>query len=287
MDESAGPALRVAGLWVYPVKSLGGVALREARVGPLGIDGDRRWMLVDAAGRALTQREHAEMARFAVALGDGGHPVVTAPDGAALALTPLPAGGPRRRAEVFGDVVDALAAPPAVDAWFAERLGAACHLVALPADADRRVDPHYAAPHDRTAFTDGYPVLVANHASLDELNARLVARGEAPVGMERFRPSVLLDGAPAWAEDGWSAVHAGEVALALVKPCARCVVTTVDPVRGVRTGPEPLRTLAEYRRVGAKVLFAQNAVVRAGGLLRVGDAARAEPHGVRHPAALA
>jgi uncharacterized protein YcbX len=264
-------ALRVAGLWVYPVKSLGGVAVGAARVGPLGLDGDRRWLLVDGAGRALTQREHAGLARFAVAQGGGGGVTVTAPDGAALALEPPGAGAPRRRAEVFGDVVHALAAPPAADAWFAERLGAPCHLVALPDDADRRVDPRYAGPDDRTAFTDGYPVLVATQGSLDELNGRLGARGAAPVDVRRFRPNVLVAGAAPWAEDGWAAVRAGGATLALVKPCARCVVTTVDPDRGVRDGPEPLRTLTEYRRVGPKVLFAQNAVVRGAGLVRVGD----------------
>ena len=274
---------RVAGLWVYPVKSLGGIPLAAARVGPLGLAGDRRWMLVDPAGDALTQREHAALARFAVALAGEAAPdqdhddppapaiVVTAPDGERLALTPPAADAPRRAVRLFGDHVDALAAPPAADAWFGRHLGAPCHLVALPPDADRRVDPRYAAPDDRTAFTDGYPVLVANQASLDELNGRLAPRGAGPFGIERFRPNLLVAGAAPWAEDGWTAVAAGDVRLALVKPCGRCVVTTVDPARGVFAGPEPLRTLAEYRRAAGKVLFAQNAVVRAGGVVRVGD----------------
>jgi len=115
--------------------------------------------------------------------------------------------------------------------------------------------------------------------SLADLNARLAARGAAPVGMERFRPNVVVAGAPPYAEDGWRALEANGVALALVKPCARCVITTVDPARGAAAGPEPLRTLAEYRRQGAKVLFAQNAVVRAGGTLREGDPVRATASG--------
>lgn len=277
---SAAP--RVAGLWTYPVKSLGGVPLAAARVGSLGIARDRRWMLVDPAGAALTQREHARMARLGVSLGgdadDEAAPVtVAAPGGASFTVGPPPTGAPRRRVRVFDDVLDAATYPPSVDAWFAVQLGAPCHLVYLPADVGRPVDPRYAGPDDRTAFTDGYPVLVASQSSLDDLNARLAARGAAPIGVERFRPSVLVAGAAPYAEDGWGVVHAGSVALRLVKPCARCVVTTIDPVRGVAAGPEPLRTLAEYRRAGNKVLFAQNAVVRASGTLRVGDPVAVSP----------
>jgi hypothetical protein len=272
------PRPRVAALWVYPVKSLGGVRVAAAAVGPLGLDGDRRWMLVDAAGRAVTQRELPGMARLAVAPAPGGV-AVTAPGGDRLCLTPAAPGAPRRPVRLFDDVVEAAACDPAADRWFAARLGAAVRAVYLPDDVVRPVDPRYAGPGDRAAFSDGYPVLVAGEASLADLNARLAARGAAPVGMERFRPNVVVAGAPPYAEDGWRALEANGVALALVKPCARCVITTVDPARGAAAGPEPLRTLAEYRRQGAKVLFAQNAVVRAGGTLREGDPVRATASG--------
>ncbi len=267
----AAPGPHVAGLWVYPVKSLGGVAVAEAPVGPLGLDRDRRWMLVDGDGWALTQRERPAMARLAVALGPGDGVTVTAPDGAALVVTPAPPDAPRRPVRLFDDVLDAAGCGLAADAWFSERLGVAARLVYLPDDVVRPVDPRYAGPGDRAALSDGYPVLVAGQASLDDLNARLRARGEAAVGVERFRPNVLVAGAAPYAEDAWRALEAGGVRLALVKPCARCVVTTVDPARGVVAGKEPLRTLAEYRRAGAKVLFAQNAVVRRAGVVRVGD----------------
>lgn len=281
-------APHVAGLWVYPVKSLGGVRVAAAHVGPLGLAGDRRWMLVDAEGWAVTQRERPAMAQLRVTL-DGagagmgaaeadadapGGVTVIAPDGAALRLTPPAREAPRRRVRLFDDVLDAAEGAAEADAWFAARLGALVRLVYLPDDVVRPVDPRYAAPGDRAAFSDGYPVLVATQASLDDLNQRLAARREPPVGVERFRPNVLVAGTPPHAEDEWRAVHAGTVALALVKPCARCVITTVDPVHGRAAGPEPLRTLAEYRRAGNKVLFAQNAVVRRAGTLRVGDPVR-------------
>jgi uncharacterized protein YcbX len=276
----AGP--HVARLWIYPIKSLGAVRLDAARVGPLGLDHDRRWMLVDADDRAVTQREHPALARFAVALdgapdgaSDGasdGAVTVTAPAGPPLRVAPAAPDAARRRVRLFDDVIEAAACGPAADAWFSTHLGAAVRLVYLPDDVVRPVDPRYADPGDRAAFADGYPVLVAAQASLDALNARLAARGAPPVGIERFRPNVLVAGTSAFAEDGWTTVAAGEVALALVKPCARCVITTVDPARGAAAGPEPLRTLAAFRRAGNKVLFAQNAVVRAAGTLRVGDA---------------
>jgi len=276
--------VRVAGLWVYPVKSLGAVAVRGARVGDLGLEGDRRWMLVDAAGRFLTQREHAVLALGRVALGEGGALALAAPGLSPLRVAVPAAGAPRVRVTVFDDVVDAALAAPEAHAWATAWLGAPTRLVHMPDDVHRPVDPRYAAPGDRTAFTDGYPVLVASQASLDDLNARLAAAGAAAVGIERFRPSVLLaadDGealAP-YAEDDWRTLRLGDgadpVELAVVKPCARCVVTTIDQQSAVR-GTEPLRTLAGYRRRGNKVLFAQNAVVRAGGILCVGDPAAAD-----------
>lgn len=276
-------APHVAGLWVYPVKSLGGVPVAAAAVGPLGLDRDRRWMLVDADDRALTQRQCPAMVRLAVSLdpidpaGDAAAAgvTVTAPDGDAIRLAPAAPDAPRRPVRLFDDVVAVAACPPEADRWFSARLGRPVRLVHAPDDVDRPVDPRYAAPGDRTALADGYPVLVATQGSLDALNARLTDGGASPVGIERFRPNVLVAGVAAFAEDGWRTLDVGDVALALVKPCARCVVTTVDPARGQGAGPEPLRTLAAFRRVGSKVLFAQNAVVRAAGTLRVGEPVRA------------
>jgi len=276
--------VRVAGLWIYPVKSLGGVAVRAARVGDLGLEGDRRWMLVDAAGRFLTQREHARLALGRVTPGAGGGLTLAAPGLPPLRVAVPPGGAPRVRVTVFDDVVDVAPAAPEAHAWATAWLGAPTRLVYMPDDVRRPVDPRYAAPGDRIAFTDGYPVLVASQASLDDLNARLAGAGAAPVGIERFRPSVLVaaDEAEAlapYAEDGWRALRLGggaeAVELAVVKPCARCVVTTIDQASAAR-GTEPLRTLATYRRHGNKVRFAQNAVVRAAGTLRVGDPAAAD-----------
>ena len=236
-------------------------------------------------GRCCTQREHAGLALGRVRIdapgatrltlvAPGQPPLwVTAPHGDA------PRGdAPRVRVTVFDDTVDAALAAPAAHAWATAWLGAPTRLVYLPDDARRPVDPRYAAPGDRTAFSDGYPVLVASQASLDDLNRRLATAGAAPVDVARFRPNVLVAPNPGetlapFAEDAWQALRLGaRVALALVKPCARCVVTTINQATATR-GVEPLRTLAGYRRRAGKVLFAQNAVVRATGVVRVGEPA--------------
>ncbi len=279
----SGP-LRVASLHVHPVKSLRGVAVDAADVGDLGLALDRRWMLVDDAGVFLTQREDARMALLHTSLvappgADASGPVtlahgvrVHAPSGATIDLAPPAPDARRRRVRIWAHEVEACDGGADLDAWFSDALGRPCHLMWMPDDARRPIDHDAATSDDRAAFSDAFPVLVASQASLDDLNARLAARGQPPVTMERFRPNVVVAGdAAPYAEDDWGRVRVGDLALDLVKPCARCVVTTIDPDTA-RGGAEPLRTLNEYRKVGGKVMFAQNALVRAGGPVRVGDA---------------
>ena len=275
--------MRVLSLHVHPVKSLRGVPVAAADVGDLGLALDRRWMLVDDAGVFLTQREDAGMTLLRTSLVpppgvDADAPVslahtvrVHAPGGATVDLAPPPPDARRRKVRIWAHEVEACDSAPELDAWFADALGRPCHLVWMPDATRRPIDHHSAGPDDRAAFSDAFPVLVASQASLDDLNTRLVAQGEAPVPMERFRPNVVVEGAAGpYAEDGWGRTRVGDVVLDLVKPCARCVMTTVDP-ETARGGSEPLRTLSGYRKVGSKVLFAQNALVRAGGRVYVGD----------------
>jgi hypothetical protein len=141
----------------------------------------------------------------------------------------------------------------------------------------RPVEPAYAGPDDRAAFSDAYPILLLSRESLDDLNARLAERGVGRATVRRFRPNVLVERTSgAYAEDGWGAIAVGEAAMRVVKPCARCVLTTVDPETAEPSARgEPLRTLATYRTRGGKVLFAQNALVERGGAIRVGDEVRA------------
>jgi uncharacterized protein len=271
---TAGP--RVAALYVHPVKSLGGVSVPSFEVGAFGPVGDRRWMLVDDDGVFMTQRTDARLALLRPAL-DGEFPgafALHAPGLDPVRIAAPPADAPRRRVQVWNDVVEGAAYPDEVDEWLTEALRRVCHLVHMPDDVWRQVDPTYAGPRDRTSFTDAFPLLVLSRESVADLNERLAAKGVAPVDERRFRPNVVVEGTGRpFAEDDWGDVRLGSAALRVVKPCARCVVTTIDP-DSAEPSPrgEPLRTMAEYRTRDGKTNFAQNALVRAAGRVAVGDA---------------
>lgn len=257
-------------LFIYPVKGLRGIAVTEAVVEPWGLQGDRRWMVVDGAGRYLTQRDLPGMARIA-AVPDGGGITLSA-DGMAPLHVPLP------RAPVtvvvWRDQVQAREAGPDAAAWLSRALGQPCRLVHMgdPATA-RPVDPGYARPGDRVSFADGFPVLAVNAASLDDLNARLAQ----PVPMDRFRTNLVVSGTSAWAEDSWTTLHVGPVRFRGPKTCARCVVVTTDQATGARPRDrEPLRTLTAFRRGGdGRVIFGMNLIPDGTGRISIGMEVRA------------
>jgi uncharacterized protein YcbX len=136
----------------------------------------------------------------------------------------------------------------------------------MSGDTVRPADPEYAPAGTRVSFADGFPFLLISEESLADLNRRLAD----PLPMNRFRPNLVVAGAEPYAEDGWDRIEIGGVRLRMVKPCARCVVTTTDQTTAQR-GKEPLRTLATYRKVEGEVMFGQNVVPEGRGHLRVGD----------------
>lgn len=258
-------------LYVYPIKSAGGVALEEARLDARGIAHDRRWMLVDASGRFMSQRKHPRMALVSTRL-SAEHLTVGAPGMPELRLPLRPEDrGERLVVGVWSDAVRAEPVGKEADEWFSGFLGVRCRLVRMPDDAVRPVDPRYAGPDDRVGFADGFPFLLVSEASLEDLGARL----GRPVPVDRFRPNLVVSGAGAFAEDGWRRVRVGAdgVAFRVAKPCSRCSIVMTDQATG-RRDPDVLRTLAGYRMAGGKVLFGQNLVHDGGtnGTLRVGDA---------------
>jgi uncharacterized protein YcbX len=254
-------------LWIYPVKALRGYAQPRADVAIWGLDGDRRWMVVAPDGGFLTQRERPAMARITaisdaqgLRLGMDGMPEIR------IALPPPTA--ERREVRIWRDHVPALDAGPAAAHWLSSALGLACGLVHLDNPRARAIDPAFARPGDRTAFGDGFPVLLANAASLDALNEAL----PQPIDMNRFRPNLVITGAAPWAEDRWRRIRIGEVAFRVAKPCARCAVTTVDQVTGERADKtEPLRTLGRIRRAAGGVMFGQNLIPDGPGRIDIGD----------------
>ena len=274
IDNRAKPDLetprREAGMYlsqlhVYPIKSAGGIALEASEADGRGLRHDRRWMLVDEAGAFMSQRRHPRMALIGVRV-EPDHLVVSAPDMPSLEVPLRPPDRKLRLARVWRDLVEVSTIGEDADRWFTEFLGVRCRLVYLPDESVRPVDPAYGREGDRVGLADGFPFLLVSEASLADLNARL----EPPVSMDRFRPNLVVGGCEPFAEDGWRLVRIGRITLRVVKPCARCAITTVDQ-RTAATGKEPLRTLARFRRVGNKVLFGQNLIHDATGALHTGD----------------
>jgi uncharacterized protein YcbX len=260
---------RVSRLFVYPIKSCRGIEVDTARLTPRGLDGDRRYMLVDAEGRFLTQRQHGRMALLVPAF-QGDELIVTAPGREALHLPRAldPARHESCRVQVWQDTVEATLADADINVWFSEFMGFACGLVYLAEEQHRAVPNPAANFDDEVGFADGAPLLLISEPSLDELNRQL----SRPVGIERFRPNLVVTADRPHAEDGWATLAIGAVRLEVAWPCSRCVLTTVDPATGERDPEgEPMVTLLRYRRRDRKVYFGQNLIPRALGRIAVGD----------------
>ncbi len=258
---------RLEAICVYPVKSLGGITLSEARLERQGLQYDRRWMLVDAQGQFVSQREEPTLACLGTALQaeqliifDKQRPTHQI----SLPLTPHEEAMRSLIVQVWGDRCRALAYPPEVNAWFSEYLKAEVQLVFMPHSTLRQVDRHYAPPKTPVSFADGFPYLLIGQASLDDLNQRL----KQPVPMSRFRPNFVFSGGQPYEEDNWEQFCIGEARFLAVKPCARCAIVTTDQDTGERSA-EPLKTLATYRRQGHRILFGKNALWTGEGSNRV------------------
>ena len=256
--------MRLSAIYRYPLKSARGEALRSARLDAFGIAGDRRWMLVDANGEFVSQRQLAVLALLGARTDGAGLQLAFA--GERREFAPPAAQAPRVTVDIWGDRVPALTAGAAANAWISRCTGRQLRLVYLPEDAQRHADPDYAPAGQRVAFSDGFPLLVVTQASLDDLNTRL----ERPVPMDRFRPNLVIDGATPFAEDGWRRLRIGDTVIELVKPCSRCVIPSIDQATGGRDAAIN-RVLAGYRRRGGVVYFGMNALGPAGARLAVAD----------------
>lgn len=263
--------MRLASLHTYPVKGCRRIDHDGAVVEPWGVAGDRRWLIVDADGKSVTQREDAGLVRIYPSMVDG----VLRLSAAGMPDLDVPRPEPDSiQVAVHHHPVLATPAGPAADDWLTGLLDRKVRLVWLDDPTRRPVLPPGAEPGDRVGFADAYPLLLTNTASLDALNGWILAAGsaEAPLPMTRFRPNVVVSGAEAWAEDGWLGrrLRIGTMTFRAVKPCSRCVVTTTDQDTGER-GREPLRTLARHRKVNQKLLFGTNLIPDGVGYITVGD----------------
>jgi uncharacterized protein YcbX len=264
--------VRVASLFTYPVKSCAALPHQAVAFDKLGPAWDRRWMVVDTEGTFLTQRLFPQLAVVQPHLGSDDL-ALTTPSGRSVRVPLRREPGAPLRVRVWGDECDAWDEGDDAARLLEGHLGGAVRLVRMADDFFRPVDPDYAPRPTPTSFTDACPLLVMSEASVDELNRRIEERGASPVPMSRFRPNVVVSGAPAFAEDEWKTIRIGETTLDVVKPCGRCATTHVDQARGeVADAREPLATLATFRAKGGNVLFGVYAVHRGPGRLTVGDA---------------
>ncbi|MGW8686141.1 MOSC domain-containing protein [Streptomyces sp. NPDC055817] len=268
------PNASLRSIHIHPLKSVRGHAPREAAVEPWGLAGDRRWVLIDASGKVVTQRQHPRLALASAETPDGDGLRMSAPGRTPLTVpVPRPAG--TTTVNIFGDKVESVLADDAAHAWWSAYLEADVRLLHLDDPATRRpIDPEYAKPGETVSFADGYPLLLTTLSSLDALNS-LIAQGdhadEGPLPMDRFRPNVVVDGTAPWAEDDWSRIAIGAVTFRITKKSGRCVVTTTNQSTSER-GKEPLRTLARHRRFGDQLCFGTNLVPETTGTVRIGDA---------------
>lgn len=260
--------LRLSALYRYPLKSAKGEALQAIGLDKLGLDGDRRWMLVDeASGRFLTQRAVAQMSQLSALWNAEGGLALSAPG-----FAPIDIALPDSDAQLRGVTIwrDTLRVPDAGDeagAWVSQFIGKPTRLVQVPLDRARMTETGYGKDDDQVAFADGYPLLLIGQASLEDLSQR-VGR---PLEMLRFRPNLVIEGSAAFAEDGWKRIRIGEIEFRVVKSCSRCILTTIDPQTGERSDDrEPLATLQKYRSQADGAMFGQNLVNDGNGRLEVG-----------------
>lgn len=242
----------VTEIWIYPVKSLGGIRLTSSKVLPKGLEHDRRWMLIDEENRCMTQRVYPQMALFKLSYDQGNFMIRHQEESMNL---PFKSGDNSIDAIVWDDPVGVYEVSKQHSSWLSKLLGMNCRLVSFPENNPRPVNPVYAINNDHVSLADGYPLLIIGQSSLDDLNRRM----KEPLTMNRFRPNIVFMGGEPYEEDGWNNFRIGQNRFAGIKPCSRCVLTTVDQDTGIK-GSEPLVTLATYRNHDNKIYFGQNLI---------------------------
>ena len=262
--------MHLSALYRYPLKSAIAEPLSRSAVGLLGLHGDRRWMLVDeATGRFLTQRAVAKMSQLGARYICTGGLVLSAEGMPELAVALPEADQDLRGVTIWKDSLRVPDAGDEAAAWLSEFLDKPTRLVHVPEARARTLEAGYGEPEDRVAFADGFPLLLIGQASLGDLSSRIGRTME----MLRFRPNLVIDGSTAFAEDGWKRIRIGQTDLRVVKPCSRCILTTMDPQTGERSvDREPMTTLLTYRKQSDGIMFGQNLVPDGSGHLEVGMA---------------
>jgi uncharacterized protein len=263
--------LKLSEIYIYPVKSLSGIRLEEAEITDRGLQYDRRWMLVDENNRFISQREYPQLALFETKLFTDHLRIVDTKNQKGLLVLLEPSLSQIEnviKVTVWDDEVEAWEVGKVANDFFTEALGMPTRLVYMNEGSRRKTDAQYSLKGDEiTSFSDGYPILIIGQSSLNDLNNRLAE----PISINRFRPNFVFTGGTEFEEEEWHEFTVGGVRFFGVKPCARCVMTTIDPQIGEKKGKEPLLTLNKYRKAGNKILFGQNVLISQLGKVSVDD----------------
>lgn len=258
--------LRISEIWIYPVKSLGGIRCREAVSMEKGFAHDRRWMLVDEQNQFVTQREHPQLALFSVELTNDELKIIHRKTTSSVEFPLSLRSDTQLNASIWNDEVAVDEVDEEISNWFSRELGFPCRLVKFPEENQRPADKQYVSEPQQVSLADGFPYLIIGQSSLDELNRRLAE----PVTIQRFRPNLVFTGGEPFSEDKWKRFNIAAVPFEAVKPCARCILTTIHPDTGIR-GKEPLQTLSVFRKQDNRIYFGMNLIALAQGLIREGD----------------
>ena len=265
--------MKIHSLHIYPMKSARVIDLDSAHVGARGLDGDRRYMVTDPAGKFITQRELQALAQVTAVESGGALDLSKAGEEDSLSVVFDPAR--RIDVEVWNSHVTAAVADDRINARLSDWLGQPVRLVHADAVTRRQCSAEWAGEGVETGFADGYPVLISTTSSLRLLNEAAMEEGGETFGMDRFRPNIVIDHDEPFADDFWGALEIAGIRFDLVKPCARCIMTTQDQMTGERGGPDPMPAMRKLRmsmdRRVPGVLFGWNAVPRGTGPLKVGD----------------
>ncbi len=257
----------VTDLFIYPLKSCGSIALKEARIAERGFEYDRRWMLVDEDHTSLNQIKQPCLASVSPRLTSAGLRL-QAPEMEALTIPYEPETDRVFTVKVLKKFCEAIEVNTEASHWFSDFLHQPCQLVYMPETTHRPVNPQYALNEDIVSFANGYPFHIVGQASFDFLNQRLAH----PIPMSRFRPNIVIAGAEPFAEDLWQTIRINDQLFHLVKPCDRCAITMVDQQTGERAGKEPLKTLASFRRFEKHIFFGRYVLSSSiGGTVKVSD----------------
>lgn len=262
------PLLSVSQLFIYPIKSLGGISIKSATITDRGLQYDRRFLLIDENNSFLTQRVFPKMALLQTAIEDDTLLVFqknTNDDKLVLPLSPAKV-SKNILVKIWDDDCEAQLVSEEADDWFSKKLNRFCRLVYMPQSTKRKVDAKYAFNNEITSFSDAFPLLIIGQSSLDDLNSRLTV----PLPINRFRPNIVFTGEAPFQEDLMEHFKINSCDFYCVKPSARCVITTTDQETAI-TGKEPLQTLSTYRSKNNKVYFGQNVLLKGEGKINTGD----------------